>query len=253
MDFTFTTHFETRPEEVIMKINVLFAWLIGVCLLPGASTAQSTSTQQGSSEGVPRHHDADTGMNHMKMDHTGVDHADMGHQHGSAVPISYADLTKTAALLETARHATERYKDVRAAEADGYKAIGPDVPGMGTHFVGPHGGSSFDIERPTILLYEKDSSAADGYALVGVSYLLTAPEGVDGQPADPPFPKTLAQWHRHANICVLADRSAHTDMSESQCAAQGGHFTAETQWMVHAWIWKDSPTGVFAPTNPTVR
>ena len=67
------------------------------------------------------------------------------------------------------------------------------------------------------------------------------------------FLKVLAQWHRHSNICVLADRSAHTNLSESQCTTQGGHFTAETQWMIHAWIWKDSPTGVFAPTNPTVQ
>jgi hypothetical protein len=52
-----------------------------------------------------------------------------------AVPVSYAELTKTAPLLATARHATEKYNDVRTAEAYGYKAIGPDVPVMGIHFV----------------------------------------------------------------------------------------------------------------------
>jgi hypothetical protein len=226
-----------------MKINVLLAVLTWFCLLPGASPAQSTTTQPTSPDGMAMHHDNDMNMNHMSMDH----------QHGLAVPVSYAELTRTAALLETARHATEKYKDVRTAEADGYKAIGPDVPGMGIHFVGPYGGSSFDVERPTILLYEKDSSAVGGYGLVGVSYLFTAVEGPDGQPENPPFPKALAQWHRHTNICVLADRSAHTNLSESQCTTQGGHFTAETQWMIHAWIWKESPTGVFAPTNPTVQ
>jgi hypothetical protein len=240
---TFAPNFEIRQEEVIMKINVLLASLIWVCLLPGASLAQSTTTQTTSPDGMAMHHNNDMNMNHMSMDH----------QHGLAAPVSYAELTKTAALLETARHSTEKYKDVRTAEADGYKAIGPDVPGMGIHFVGPYGGSSFDVERPAILLYEKDSSAAGGYGLVGVSYLFAAVEGPDGQPENPPFPKALAQWHRHTNICVLADRSAHTNLSESQCTTQGGHFTAETQWMIHAWIWKDSPTGVFAPTNPTVR
>ena len=221
-----------------MKINLMFASLTWVCLLPGTSLAQSTTTQPTSPGGMAMHHD-----NGMSMDH----------QHGLAVPVSYAELTRTAALLETARHSTEKYKDVRTAEADGYKAIGPDVPGMGIHFVGPYGGSSFDVERPAILLYEKDSSAVGGYGLVGVSYLFTAVEGPDGQPENPPFPKAHAQWHRHTNICVLADRSAHTNLSESQCTTQGGHFTAETQWMIHAWIWKDSPTGVFAPTNPTVQ
>jgi hypothetical protein len=238
VDSTFASNFEIRQEEVIMKINLISASLTWVCLLPGTSLAQSTTTQPTSPGGMAMHHD-----NGMSMDH----------QHGLAVPVSYAELTGTATLLETARHSTEKYKDVRTAEADGYKAIGPDVPGMGIHFVGPYGGSSFDVERPAILLYEKDSSAAGGYSLVGVSYLFTAAEGPDGQPENPPFPKTLAQWHRHINICVLADRSAHTNLSESQCTTQGGHFTAETQWMIHAWIWKDSPTGVFAPTNPTVR
>jgi hypothetical protein len=238
VDSTFAPNFEIRQEEVIMKINLMFASLTWVCLLPGTSLAQSMTTQPTSPGGMAMHHD-----NGMSMDH----------QHGLAVPVSYAELTRTAALLETARHSTEKYKDVRTAEADGYKAIGPDVPGMGIHFVGPYGGSSFDVERPAILLYEKDSSAVGGYGLVGVSYLFTAVEGPDGQPENPPFPKALAQWHRHTNICVLADRSAHTNLSESQCTTQGGHFTAETQWMIHAWIWKDSPTGVFAPTNPTVQ
>jgi len=52
---------------------------------------------------------------------------------------------------------------------------------------------------------------------------------------------------------VLPDRSTPSGLDEDQCKARGGNFTAETQWMVHAWIWKDSPTGVFSPTNPTVQ
>jgi hypothetical protein len=176
-----------------------------------------------------------------------------GHEHGAGAAVSYADLTNTAAMLEKARRATEKYQDVRVAEADGYQAIGPDVPGMGIHYIGSKGGASFDIEQPPILLYEKNPSVAGGYQLVGVSYLFSAVEGTDGQPLDAPFPKTLAQWHRHANLCVLADRSVRSSLKESECTAQGGHFTAESQWMVHAWIWKDSPTGLFAPTNPSVQ
>ena len=177
----------------------------------------------------------------------------MGHEHhGTSVPVTYEELTKTGGMLETARQATAKYQDVRAAEADGYKSYGPDVPGMGIHYVGPHRGG-FDVERPNILLYEKNSTAPGGYALVGVSYLLTAEVDADGQPKSPPFPKSLANWHRHENICVLPDRSTSNGLSDEQCKARGGKFTPETQWMVHAWIWKDSPTGVFSPTNPTVQ
>jgi len=174
--------------------------------------------------------------------------------HGSAVPVTYEELTRTAQQLEAARRATAKYREVRVAEADGYYAIGPDAPGMGIHYVrlNPTASGGFDVEHPDILLYEKDSAVPGGYALVGVSYLLSADTDVDGQPKNPPFPKSLASWHRHADLCVLADRSVKSDLTDVQCKAAGGRFTALTQWMVHAWIWKDSPAGVFSPTNPNV-
>jgi hypothetical protein len=178
----------------------------------------------------------------------------MAHVHEAGPAITLAEMKETVAELDQARNATEKYRDVRAAIADGYQAIGPDVPGMGIHYVRRHAGSdNFDVEHPPILLYEKDTSATGGLALVGVSYLYRAQAGDDGQPLNPPFPKSLAKWHRHENICVLPDNSTPPGMTEQQCAARSGHFTTETQWMVHAWIWKDSPTGVFAPSNPAVR
>jgi len=199
---------------------------------------------------------------HHEMNmHTSMD---MGHEHpmAPAVTLTFAELEQTASQLEKARHATEKYRDVQAAEADGFRAIGPDVPGMGIHYVHIAGGhqsqqgsnsSGFDIEHPDILLYEKDSSSANGYALVGVSYLLTADTDTDGQPKNAPFPKSLASWHRHSDLCVFPDRSVKGNLDESQCTAQGGRFTGLTQWMIHAWIWKDSPAGVFSPTNPSVQ
>lgn len=177
----------------------------------------------------------------------------MGHEHGASIAsVTYEELTRTATQLEAARRATAKYQDVRVAEADGYHAIGPDVPGMGIHYVGSHS-APFDVEHPDILLYEKNPQAPGGFSLVGVSYLLRAEADSDGQPKNPPFPKSLASWHRHANLCIFPDRSVKGNLSETECAAKGGRFNALTQWMVHAWIWKDSPTGVFSPTNPTVN
>jgi len=176
----------------------------------------------------------------------------MQHEHGSGVPVTYEELTKTTELLGTARKATAKYQDVRVAEADGFRAIGPDVPGMGIHYVASRSGG-FDIERPSILLYEKNAASPGGYALVGVSYLLSGEPDADGQPKNPPFPKSLASWHRHSNLCVFPNRSVKGNLSEADCVAQGGKFNALTQWMIHAWIWKDSPTGVFSPTNPKVQ
>ena len=202
-----------------------------------------------------------TSSRHEMNMHPGME---MAHEHHMAPPVAltFTDLEQTASQLEKARRATDKYRDVHVAEADGYRAIGPDVPGMGIHYVHVAGGrqsgqethsAAFDIERPDILLYEKDSSAPSGYALVGVSYLLTANSDTDGQPKNPPFPKALASWHRHSDLCVFPDRTVKGDLNEGQCRAQGGRFTELTQWMIHAWIWKDSPAGVFSPTNPTVQ
>jgi hypothetical protein len=176
-----------------------------------------------------------------------------GHEHGTPVPaITLADLEQTTQRLIAARQATEKYQDVRTAEAAGYQAIGPNVPGMGIHYV-RHSHHEFSITEPPILLYERDPAGSGGLRLVGVSYLFVAPSDADGQPKDPPFPKALASWHKHNNVCVLPDNSASIELTESQCTTRGGRFTAETSWMVHAWIWKDSPTGVFSPTNPLVN
>jgi|SRR5215469_11432456 len=173
--------------------------------------------------------------------------------HSGTVPISYAELKNTVALLERARQATAKYLDVRSAEADGYRAMGPDAPGMGVHFVRTLEVQGFDVEKPPILLYEKDQAAPGGFSLVAVIYLWNAGEGADGQPLDPPFPRSLARWHRHANICVSPGLANPHGLTENQCREQGGHFFAQAPWMVHAWIWKDNPSGVFSPDNPALR
>ena len=207
------------------------------CVVVFFATSTLTPAQQTMEHNMPGH----------KMEMS------VGHEHhGSIVSVTYAELTKTASQLEAARRATIKYQDVRIAEADGYHAIGPDVPGMGIHYVGSHS-SGFDVEHPDILLYEKNEAMPGGSTLVGVSYLLQAETDVDGQPKNPPFPKSLASWHRHSDLCIFPDRSVKANLAETDCVAQGGRFNALTQWMVHAWIWKDSPTGVFSPTNPEVR
>ena len=149
------------------------------------------------------------------MDHsmhaTAATHDDsqsMAHHHMDAGPaVTFDQLKTTVAQLDSARRATERYRDVRAAVADGYVAMGPDVPGMGIHYVLQRKQDAFNVEQPPILLYERDAAAPGGFALVGVSYLFDAPEGGDGQPANAPFPPALAKWHRHENLCVMPDHS----------------------------------------------
>ena len=176
------------------------------------------------------------------------------HEHGASRPaLTYAELQRTTEQLAAARAATAQYQDVRRAAADGYRAIGPYVPGMGVHYVRSGAPHRFSVTEPPILLYERDTAGPGGLRLVGVSYLLVAPTDSDGQPQSPPLPNALAGWHKHNNVCVLPDNSASVQLTEAQCRVQGGQFTAETSWMLHAWIWKDSPAGVFSFTNPLVK
>jgi hypothetical protein len=172
----------------------------------------------------------------------------------SGAAVSYSELKETAEQLERARQATAKYRDPQAAKADGYMEAGDEVKGMGVHFIREVEPDTFHLEKPPILVYEKKASAPGGFSLVGVAYLLQEAEGPDGQPVNSPFPKPLAVWHKHKNVCVLPDpdhKLNHTTkLTEEQCQQQGGHYSKE--WMIHAWIWKDSPRGVFSPRNPVV-
>jgi hypothetical protein len=178
----------------------------------------------------------------------------MPHQaHSAGAPVSYAELKNTVAQLDRAKQATAKYQDVHVAESDGYHAMGPDMPGAAVHFVQTLEPKTFDVEKPPILVYEKNPAVPGGYSLTGIVYLLNAAAGPDGQPLDSPFPKSLARWHRHANICLLPGLANPHGLNESQCHDQGGQFVAQSPWMIHAWIWKDNPSGVFSTENPAAR
>jgi hypothetical protein len=191
--------------------------------------------------------------------HGGQGHAGHGHSgmmaaaHAGAAAVSYTELKNTVAELDRAKQATEKYQDVRVAQAEGYQILGAEFPGMGAHFVLNMEPKGFQIEKPPILLYHKSADTPGGYKLVGVSYLYDAPAGPDAQPVNPPFPKALARWHQHDNICMLAGLDNPHGLTESECREKGGHFIAKSQWLVHAWIWTDNPAGVFTPENPALR
>jgi len=220
-------------------------WAIGCAaavMLYGCTPARAHSTAGAERSVHTDHNGSMTGLRH-------------GEAAGAAV--SFAALEETVEQLRRARAATAKYRDVRAAEADGYRAMGPYVAGQGFHYVKRQRGlaAAVDIERPPILLYEKAPSAPDGLQLVGISWLLDAPAGPDGQPATNPFPPALAVWHKHENICLLPPDGATVDLGLTgpQCRERDGRFLAQTPWMMHAWIWKDSPAGVFSPLNPDVQ
>jgi len=142
--------------------------------------------------------------------------------------------SKGGALVRTVREATERFKDVAAAEAEGYHLLfgcvsGPDAGAMGMHFVnGPLVGDGvIDATKPEIVIYEPQ---ADGsLKLIGADYLVLA-----------------AQWNAtHSSAPELMGQLFHLFEAPNR-------FGLPDFYTLHVWAWKDSPTGTFVNWNTNV-
>jgi hypothetical protein len=121
--------------------------------------------------------------------------------------------------LQQARAATARYRDIKNAIKDGYSNINVDVPNMGHHFMNTSlVDATFDVRHPEILVY--NGLETENPQLVAVEYAV---------PLDLPMPEGFT-----GSDDVWNDTS-------------GFPF-----WLVHAWVWKYNPGGVFNWTNPTV-
>ncbi|MEV5955647.1 hypothetical protein AB0M11_18065 [Streptomyces sp. NPDC051987] len=134
-------------------------------------------------------------------------------------PLVWTDLTPTYT-------ATADYQYEPFAVTDGYaRAATCDRSGQGGagyHYVKDAGLGSLDPAEPAGLLYETD---ADGRrALAGVEWIVRA-----GGAGTPP---------------TLFGQSF-----QGPTAVPG---VKEPVYTLRAWIWKDNPSGLFAPWNPTV-
>ena len=168
------------------------------------------------------------------------------HEHGPEVNISQADIAKLHEQLQLARQATEKYRDINVARAEGYVQTTQDLPRLGAHFVKPSlVDDVFDPAQPESLLYTRRLSGT--WELVGVMYL--TPPG-----PNPPegFAGPLDVWHYHTNLCFVG-RVVVGRTSAEDCAARGGRFRARTGWMLHVWLYLDSPNGLFSAENPLLQ
>jgi hypothetical protein len=125
-----------------------------------------------------------------------------------------------------ARAATAKFRNPEAAIAAGYPATAHCIEnqptgGMGLHFAKPAlRDTTLDVEQPEILVYEK---MVDGsLRLNGVEYIVPLAAWSSDQP-----PTLMGQPFRRADGLGI--------------------------WYLHAWIWKPSPSGIFADWNPDVK
>ena len=163
--------------------------------------------------------------------------------------------------LEEVRAATAKYRDVKVAIAEGYVAapgemceaaehMGKDAKlgAMGIHYFRPDmlgisgppnprvdgDGVHIDFRKPSILIYEPQEDGS--VALVAVENLVFEKAWkAAGHDAPPSFHGRT--YERMADDPATTIDEAH--MFEP-------HFDR------HVWLWRDNPSGIFAPFNPNV-
>jgi len=160
---------------------------------------------------------------------------------------TWDELSRVYHMLDKARLATAKYRDVRVAERDGYiTAPVLFVVGQGYHYINPLlVGQPFDPTTPPVLVYNKINGKM---TLSGLMYLM--PDASTYQQLASIFPSSMAGWHRHINNCVTGGRIIDglkivPIHDRATCVAHGGAFLKSTGWMVHAWIWQANGSGLF--------
>jgi hypothetical protein len=142
--------------------------------------------------------------------------------------------SKAGALIKAVREATERFKDVSVAEAEGYAlqfgcVSGPDKGAMGLHYINAALVKSgvLDVTRPQIVIYEPTPNG--GLRLIGADYLLLA-DAWDKQHSGPPeLMGQLFHWWESPN-----------------------RFGLPAFYTLHVWAWKENPDGAFVNWHPHV-
>jgi hypothetical protein len=138
------------------------------------------------------------------------------------------------AFVKAVRNATERFRDVSMAEAEGYGlqfgcVSGSDRGAMGVHFInGPLvGDGALDVARPEALVYEP--IRGDRFRLVAVEYVVLAD-----------------MWNaKHPGPPELMGQLFHLNDSPNR-------FGLPAFYSLHVWAWKDNPSGTFVNWSPTV-
>jgi hypothetical protein len=150
-------------------------------------------------------------------------------RHGTAHADSVsAQMTPTSEFIKTVRAATERFKDVATAEAEGYSLMfgcvsGPDWGAMGLHYVNLAlvTDGQLDPARPEIVIYEP---LPDGrLQLIGADFLVFA-----------------SDWHKTSQATPeLGGQLLHLFESPNR-------FGLPDFYTLHVWAWKENPSGTFS-------
>ncbi len=175
-------------------------------------------------------------------------------------PPDPADQERADEIVQKARAGMEKYKDYRAALADGYKIFLPNMPAKMKHFTNYRysleNSFRFNPEHPTSLLYEPDGKG--GYKLIGAMF--TAPLATSEDQLNQRVPLSVAQWHEHVNFCwppaghrdEMMKKNPRFGMlgsitTKEECDQAGGHFMPHLfGWMVHFYPYEKTSDQIWS-------
>jgi hypothetical protein len=194
----------SRPFIVIVTLA-----LLATAALPVARPARA---QQGHVHGRQSAGAGASGANDSARMTAATEHAMSGHHDGHAMAhlrmtptrtATPADSARAADIVVALRAATAKYRDVRRAEADGYRLFAPALKEQRVYHYTKNSAAiaaafRFDPESPTSLLYVKGPDST--MRLVGAMY--TAPKRASLEQLDRRVPLSMAPWHRHVDNCV---------------------------------------------------
>jgi hypothetical protein len=161
--------------------------------------------------------------------------------------------------LNAIRAATEKYRDVKVALAEGYvlpmkmcvnsamEGLPPQLGAMGLHYVRPDllqitggeprvagTGTHTDFTKPAILIYEPQADGSQ--KLVAIENLVWAKAWKDAGNQKAPSFNGNDYYYMHNNPDTPADE------------AHG----FEPHYELHFWLYRDNPAGMFAQFNTSV-
>ena len=154
--------------------------------------------------------------------------------HSHAPTQQSATIDQQNALVKIVREYTERFKDVKVAEAEGYAlqfgcVSGDDFGAMGLHYINGNLVNSgvVDATRPQIVIYEPNPDGS--LRLIGADYLVLADA-----------------WNaKHSGPPELMGQFFHLFTSPNR-------FGLPNFYTLHVWAWKENPKGAFVNWHPNV-
>lgn len=183
-------------------------------------------------------------------------------------PATRSDIERANQIATQVRRAIAPYRDVRAAQKDGYLEFPPDAKDLDViHYTKPWlsvlESRGIDPEHPSTLVYKRQPDGS--LRLIGAMF--QAPAEATLEELDKRIPLSIARWHLHVNICVpepLWDREQWARKqggkpvfgpdspiaTEAACKDVGGKFLPTAfGWMVHVNVFADDPAAVWDDTR----